>query len=392
MASDRRFVLRILGDASDAMKAFETLDKGAGNMGAKFDQLGKTAVRAFGAISVGAMGSAAVSAASDLEESINAVQVTFGEAAEGVLALSENSAKAVGLSAQQFNQFAVQFAGFTQQLATDGRTAGDVTDDLTRRIADFASVFNIDVAQAAQVFQSSLAGETEPIRRFGKDLSAAAVEAFALSNGLVESASEMTEAIKVQARYGLLMEQTADVAGDFENTSDSLANRTRILKAELGDAAATVGEALVPVLENVLAITMPVLDAFTALPKPIQQLVIISGAAAVGFRTLSSQLQAFGIAARTANVSTGVFGGVLAGLVLVMQKYADEKARVNQMSEAFLEALRQEQAGVEGVTRSLLINKFATGDLGDTTEALGLTATDIADAFEGEAEAVEKVS
>ena len=67
MASDRRFVLRVLGDASDAMKAFETLDKGAGKMGSQFNELGKTAARAFGAISVGAMGSAAVSAASDLE-------------------------------------------------------------------------------------------------------------------------------------------------------------------------------------------------------------------------------------------------------------------------------------------------------------------------------------
>ena len=40
----------------------------------------------------------AVSGASDLGESINAVSVTFGDASEGILALGENAATTVGLS------------------------------------------------------------------------------------------------------------------------------------------------------------------------------------------------------------------------------------------------------------------------------------------------------
>jgi hypothetical protein len=58
----------------------------------------------------------------------------------------------------------------------------------------------------------------------------------------------MTEAEKVMARYGLLMQETAITAGDFANTSDGLANTQRILKAEFENVKAEVGEALIPVM------------------------------------------------------------------------------------------------------------------------------------------------
>lgn len=203
---------------------------------------------------LGAAAYKAIGYASDLEESVNAVTVTYGENAESVLAIGENAAKSFGMSKTEFNGFAVQFSAFAKQVAErDGREVSDVLEEMTGRVADFASVMNLDLNTASQVFMSTMAGETEPIRRFGKDVSAAAVEAYALANGLIESKSEMTEAIKVQARYGLLMEQTNDTAGDFANTSDSLANSQRILSAEAKDLAAELGTTLGPGLATIVS-------------------------------------------------------------------------------------------------------------------------------------------
>jgi hypothetical protein len=42
----------------------------------------------------------------------------------------------------------------------------------------------------------------------------------------------MTESDKVMARYQMIMEQTNKTAGDFANTSDSLANSSRIAGAK----------------------------------------------------------------------------------------------------------------------------------------------------------------
>lgn len=151
-------------------------NKGVREAQSSFRKLGdaaKTTAKAVGILSAAfgaaalTIGKKAVDAASDLSESVNAVNVTFGEAADGILGLSEASAQAVGLSSREFNAFAVQFGAFSKQIAgAEGDVVG-VTDELTTRIADFASVMNLDVPDAAAVFQSSLAGETEPIRRFG---------------------------------------------------------------------------------------------------------------------------------------------------------------------------------------------------------------------------------
>lgn len=191
-------------------------------------------------------------AASDLGESVNAVRVTFGEAADGILALGEKASKAVGMSNTEFNGLAVQFANFAQTVAGPGGDVVKVMDDLTIRAADFASVMNLDVAEAARLFQSGLAGESEPLRQYGIDLSAAAVEAYALANGIWDGTEQMTEQEKVLARYGSMMEQTAKTQGDFTNTSGGMANQQRILAAEFTNLKAKVGEAIIPVVEQLL--------------------------------------------------------------------------------------------------------------------------------------------
>ena len=230
---------------------------------------------------LGAAAFKAIGHASDLEESINAVTVTFGDAADEVLKIGENSAKSFGLSQSEFNSLAVSFSAFAKQVAGPGGDVAGTIEDMATRTADFASVMNLDLATATQVFQSSLAGQTEPIRRYGKDLSAAAVTQFALAEGLIETKAGLTEAIKVQARYGLLMRETADTAGDFTNTSDSLANSQRILSAQATDLAASVGEGLAPALEMLVTGGQSLIEVIEAvhLDDLIGQLAKIDDAA-----------------------------------------------------------------------------------------------------------------
>jgi phage-related protein len=195
-----------------------------------------------------------ITAASDLNESINAVNVSFGKSAKGILALGENAAKSVGLSKNEFNGLAVQFGNFAKTVAGPGGDVVATMKDLTGRSADFASVMNLDVKDAANIFQSGLAGESEPLRKYGIDLSDAAVKAHALAKGIWDGNGEMTEAEKVQARYSLLMKETSKTAGDFANTSDGLANRQRILKADMENAKAEIGTALIPVMQKLVGV------------------------------------------------------------------------------------------------------------------------------------------
>ena len=204
--------------------------------------------------SVGAMAQKAVGQASDLGESINAVNVVFGQASSGILNLSKNAATAYGLSQTEFNGMAVQFSSFAEKIAGSGGDVVGTIESISTRAADFASVMNLEVADAARIFQSGLAGETEPLKKFGIDLSEAAVKAYAMANGIGDGSGQLTEQEKILARHGALMQQTDKTQGDFANTSDSLANRQRILSASFKDMQAEVGTALIPVFERLAAI------------------------------------------------------------------------------------------------------------------------------------------
>jgi hypothetical protein len=241
---------------NQANAAFANLQTSIGSLGRNFAVLGAAAV------GVGAFLGKSVGAASDLAESTNAVNVAFGNSAAGILAFGETAATSLGTSQVEFNNAAVRFSAFADRIVGSGNDASKFIADISVRASDFASVFNIEVAEALGVFQSGLAGEAEPLKRFGINLLDSEVKAYAAANGIGELGRQLTETEKVQARYGLLMEATSKTSGDFANTSDGLANSMRIMKAEIADTQARIGRELLPVLESVIPVVREMVSEF----------------------------------------------------------------------------------------------------------------------------------
>jgi len=203
-----------------------------------------------------------VKVASDLGESVNAVNVSFGKSAQGILDFGKTASTTLGVSAVDFNNAAVRFSAFADRIVGSGGDAAGFIRDITTRASDFASVFNIEVAEALQVFQSGLAGESEPLKRFGINLLDTEVKAYAVRAEIAKQGETLTEQQKVLARYGLLMESTNKTAGDFANTSGGLANGTRILKAQMTDLQGEIGQALLPALQRILPTLRALVDEF----------------------------------------------------------------------------------------------------------------------------------
>ena len=268
LEADVRDFDRDLKKASKRLGKLESATKGAGRATDKTKGSMKGLGGTMKAVFAGAAAFAVlkftkdtISASSDLNESINAVNVVFGESAEGVKLLGESADDSLGLAESSFNDLAVGFSTFVEKVAEEkGGTVVQVLDDLTQRTADFASVMNLDVAEAGAIFRSTLAGETEPIKKFGLDISAAAVNLKAMELGLKDSTAELTEQDKVLARYELLMEQTQKTQGDFANTSDDFANAMRRLGAKIENVKAKLGDALIPVLEDLIPLGEDVVD------------------------------------------------------------------------------------------------------------------------------------
>ena len=231
-----------------------------GGFGKSVAKIGGLLAGAFSVAAITGFAKNAISEASDLEESLNALNVSFGESAAEIQKLGESAATSMGVSQTEFNQAAVRFSAFADRVVGEGGNVAGFIGDVSTRAADFASVFNIEVSEALQVFQSGLAGEAEPLKRFGINLLQSEVQAYALREGIVAVGEQMTEDQKVQARYGLLMEETAKTQGDFANTSDGLANSQRILSASFDNMQATVGAALVPAFATLVQSMMPIVD------------------------------------------------------------------------------------------------------------------------------------
>jgi hypothetical protein len=265
-AGEQKASAALKGVQQDGTKAAESINS-----------IGTTARGILSADIIGQIGEAAKSgftsardAATDLGESLNAVNKIFGESSDVINKWGEEQANQYGLSQRAFNQMAVPIGASLKNLGMDMNTVARLTLMLTERAADMGSVFNQDVATVLEDIQAGLRGEADPLEKYGVGLSAAAVQQKALAETGKDSAASLTNQEIGLARVNLLMEQTKDTMGDFKGTADQYANAQRIANAEIEEAQAKLGQALLPILAEVAKAGGEVASVFGNLPGPVQ--------------------------------------------------------------------------------------------------------------------------
>jgi len=294
-----------------------------GNIGNSLSSIGskmtKTGAVGTAALTVPliAFGSAAKDAASDLEESMSKVNVVFGESGSNIVAWSETSAEAMGISQQVALEAAGTFGNLFSTMGLGDDASANMSTSLIQLSSDLASFNNMDPTEVLDKLRSGLVGETEPLRALGVNLSAAAVTAKAMELGLADANGELSAAALATARYELIMEQTGLAQGDFARTSDGVANQTRIAEAEFENLKAQLGEQLLPVMTSLLNAALPILQWFNDLdPATKKTIVTIGGIVAI----IPPIITALGGLATGVSAIIGLFGagGGLAGVGAVI--------------------------------------------------------------------------
>jgi hypothetical protein len=201
----------------------------------------------FGAVGFTQLLSGAVSEASNLNEQGAAVGQIFGKGAGSIQKFAEGAASSLGQSTSQILEASKSFGIFGKAAGLTGKNNAEFSSSLVSLATDLASFNNTSVDDAMMALRSGLAGETEPLRRFGILLNDSALRTQALKMGLIKNTKEaLTPQNKVLATNALLFEQTKTQQGDFARTSGGLANQQRILTAEWTNAQAVLGSALIP--------------------------------------------------------------------------------------------------------------------------------------------------
>jgi hypothetical protein len=196
----------------------------------------------------------AIGAASDLSESVSKNRVVFGASAAAVEAFGATSARSFGISKQAAIEAAATFGNFFEAMGIAQPKAEQMSVKLVGLASDLASFNNVDPKQVLEDLRSGLAGQVEPLRKYGVDLSDTTLKIEAMKEGMVIHNGVLTAGQKAQVAYSLILAQTGTAQGDFARTSGGLANQQRILSASWDNAKAALGEGLLPIMTRVVSV------------------------------------------------------------------------------------------------------------------------------------------
>jgi hypothetical protein len=204
--------------------------------------IGATALGA-AAVGAGILGGKLIGLASDAAETASKFETVFGRQAGAVDAWVKRTNAAYGITTKELQDVTSRFGVFGKAAGIASRDLPKFSTELAAAGLDLSSFYNVDPEEAFTALSSGLAGEAEPLRRFGIFLSDATMRAEAATMGLT---GELTESQKVAVRQRLILKSLGDANGDLARTSDSFANKTRALKGRLTELGTQLGTALLP--------------------------------------------------------------------------------------------------------------------------------------------------
>lgn len=222
-------------------------------------------------------GTASFTYARDTEESLNKVNEAFGESADNIKAWSEGTLTSLGLAQGTALDMAALYGDMATSMGFADDQAAEMSKSLVGLAADLASFKNIGIDVANTALTSIFTGETESLKSLGVVMTETNLKNFALTKGFKEQYSEMDQAQKVLLRYQYVMEMTSNAQGDFARTSDGAANQQRILQEALKEAAATMGQDLLPVVTPVIKNLGELAQSFSTLDDDARKAIVQTG-------------------------------------------------------------------------------------------------------------------
>ena len=252
----------------------DALGKKFQNVGSKMTSAGRTMSTDVTPALTAGFGRA-IKEASDFEENLNKVDVTFGTSSKAVKQWADSATKNFGLSKNAALEMTSQFGDMGTSMGLSQKNASQMSMSLAGLAGDLASFKNIGVDEAMTALNGVFTGETESLKTLGIVMTETNLKQFADDCGLVYE--EMTQAEKVQLRYNYVMAQTKNAQGDYARTSDGTANSIRTLTQSLSNLAIAFGELVLPIITPVIQGLTKVIEKITKLPKPIKGAILIIG-------------------------------------------------------------------------------------------------------------------
>jgi hypothetical protein len=254
---------------SNLKKSMRSLKK----FGNQMKQTGRTLSTAI-TLPVLSLGVASAKLASDFEESLNKVNVAFGESSKVIEDFAKTTLNSFGIAEGSALDMASLFGDMATSMGLSQIEAANMSKVLVGLAGDLASFKNIGIDQAQTALAGIFTGETESLKKLGIVMTEANLKSFALSQGMDANVKSMTQAQKVALRYQFILKSTGNAQGDFSRTSEGVANTTRTVTESIKELGTEMGQILLPVTKKVLEILSSVISKFNNLSEETKETII----------------------------------------------------------------------------------------------------------------------
>ncbi len=277
--------LRVIlqADTSKFTNSLNKANKQMVNFGKKLTSVGKDLSLKL-SLPIAAAGGAAIKLASDFEESLNKVDVSFKDTAKEVKEFSKTTLTQFGIAQGTALDMAAMFGDMGTSMGLTTQEAAKMSTSMVGLAGDLASFKNIKIEEATTALAAVFTGETESLKRLGIVMTEANLKQFALSQGIQTNIKDMTQAEKTTLRYQFVMQSSANAQGDFARTQEGAANQMRIFTESLKELGANFGQVLLPAFTQIVKKVNEFLKSLMGLDDQTKKTIaIIAGiAAAIG--------------------------------------------------------------------------------------------------------------
>lgn len=250
-----------------------------------------------------------VQEAGDLEQSVGAVDAVFKESAAQMHQWAATASTSVGISKNEYNQFASVLGSMLKNAGTPMEQLGDKTNKLITLGADLASMYGGTTADAIEAISAALRGEMDPIERYGISLNDAMLTQEGLRLGIQKTGGSFDTQQKQLIVQSLLFKQSADAQGNFYREQDTYQHKTQVLAAQWKDLSAQIGERFLPaagmVAEWLSTQGLPLFDSFATsianVADFLRNTIQWWGPFAIGIGVAAAAFGAYNIAVATYN-------------------------------------------------------------------------------------------
>jgi hypothetical protein len=247
-----------------------------GEMGDKLTSAGKTMSLALTA-PILAAGAASFKLGADFEQALGKMNVVFEHNSKNIEKWAQNSLRDFGLARSTAVTMASDFGALFKGMGISLTKTEEWSKTLTERAMDLSNFYDTTIEETTTALNAIVTGQTEPLRKFGINMTQAALQEYAFAQGIRKRVSDMTEAEKVQLRYNYVIEKTNIAVGTTARESDSATGQMNRFKEGIKELGISFSEQILPIITPVIEWLNDMIERFSNLSDGTKKFIVIAG-------------------------------------------------------------------------------------------------------------------